>query len=156
MSTLALPLAGPDPTVSYKAVACATELSRSEPATVFRRVWSVLDAYREASLPDWDGYGAVPVPRTVMDAACCFLAAVPETWPSPEVYAEPDGELSFEWARGPHWVFSVSVGRTNRLSYAGLFGSNRVHGVESFAGTLPEAIVVNLARLLSSTAAVGE
>mgnify|MGYP001608468113 FL=1 len=108
---------------------------------------------RQMSAPNWDGYGAAPVTTGVIDAARRFLAAIPETWPVPEVSAEPDGELCFEWARAPHWVFSVSVSGEGRLSYAGLFGASRAHGVEFFAGTLPEAVVVNLERLFRAPVA---
>jgi hypothetical protein len=97
-------------------------------------------------VPDWDGYGAAPVTPQARAAAEEFLGALPTTWPPPEMAADPDGEISFEWARDPHWVFSVSVSPEGRLSYAGLFGVNRVHGAESFVGQLPQAIVDNLVR----------
>jgi hypothetical protein len=92
------------------------------------------------------------VSAAVVWAARQFLSVIPEAWPSPEIAADPDGEVSFEWARSPNWVFTVSVAGDGRLSYAGMFGPNRVHGVETFAGTLPEAIVAGLARLFGSQA----
>lgn len=66
----------------------------------------------------------------------------------------PDGEIEFEWYRGPRWLLTVSVGKTGALSYAGLFGRNKVHGVEQFSEGLPDAIVQNLGRLLDRQAPV--
>src|SRR5574341_303592 len=155
MSVLARPFAGSDPAISDRAQDLRSLLRASGSASTAssRRLWALDDAWQAAARPDWDGYGAVPVSAAVVWAAERLLSAIPEAWPSPEIAADPDGEISFEWARGPHWVFTVSVAASGQLSYAGLFGSSRVHGVETFAGTLPEAIVVGLARLFGSAAA---
>lgn len=157
MSVLALPFAGPDPAISDRAQDVRSLLHASGSATTAgsRRMWALDDAWQAAAAPDWDGYGAAPVSAHVVWAAERFLSAIPEAWPSPEIAADPDGEISFEWARGSHWVFTVSVAGNGQLSYAGLFGLSRVHGVEILAGTLPEAIVVGLARLFGSTAPGG-
>ena len=69
---------------------------------------------------------------------------------------DPDGEIEFEWFRGPRWLFTVSVGRTGALSYAGLFGRNKTHGVEQLVEGLPEAIAQNLRRLLGHEARLAE
>jgi hypothetical protein len=155
MSALALPFVGPDPALSDKAQVVRSLLDERGSASTasVRRMWALDDAWQAATAPDWDGYGAAPVSPPVVWAAERFLSAIPAAWPNPEIAADPDGEISFEWARGPHWVFTVSVAGNGQLSYAGLFGSSRVHGVETFAGTLPEAIVVGLARLFGSAAA---
>lgn len=48
----------------------------------------------------------------------------------PHVSVDPDGEISLEWYRAPRLVFSVSVGPQGELTYAGLFGRSKVHGLE--------------------------
>jgi hypothetical protein len=158
MSVLTLTFVGPDPAISDWArdVRSLLYASGSASTASSRRMWALDDAWQAATAADWDGYGAIPVSAPVVCAAEGFLSAIPEAWPNPEIAADPDGEISFEWARGSHWVFTVSVAGNGQLSYAGLFGSSRVHGVEAFAGTLPEAIVVGLARLFGSTAANGD
>ena len=157
MSVLALPFAGPDPALSERARALRSLLHAPDSASPasLRRTWALDDAWQAATTPGWDGYGAAPVSAEALWAAQRFLSVIPEAWPSPEITADPDGEISFEWARGPHWVFTVSVASEGQLSYAGLFGSNRVHGTETFVGTLPEAIVVGLARLFARAAPSG-
>jgi hypothetical protein len=63
------------------------------------------------------------------------------------VGADPDGEISFEWYRGPRRILTLSIGADRRLSYAGLFGSSKVNGVEYLRDELPEPVVANLRRL---------
>jgi len=101
----------------------------------------------------WDGYDALPVSHASLQAAREFSGALPEEWPVPEISADPDGGISFEWARSPHWVFTLSVASDRQVSYAGLFGSSRVHGVEPFSGTIPGSIRDGLGRLFRNTAA---
>lgn len=157
MSVMALPFVGIDPAVSEEARVVS---SLANPASVgrafsLRREWALDDVWRDSRVPNWDGYGAAPVTFPVLATATTFLAALPETWPSPEIAADPDGEISFEWARDSHWLFAVTVSGDRRLSYAGMFGLNRVHGAENFDGRLPRAIVVNLVRFFSGTASNG-
>jgi len=109
------------------------------------------EVYREASVDNWDGYGAKAVAPETYERARLFLNLIPTTAPPAEVSAEPDGEISFEWRRGPWRLFSVSVGPTSRLTYAGLFGRRRAHGTEFFVNELPEVITRNLRRLLGET-----
>ncbi len=148
MSALALPWVGLDSAISEEArrVRTLTAFPMTETPDGRRRRWALHEVWSASSVPDWDGYGAAPVTPEARAAAEGFLRALPTTWLSPETAADPDGEISFEWVREPHWVFTVSVSPERRLSYAGLFGANRVHGAESFLGQLPQAIVDNLVR----------
>jgi len=148
MSALAVPWVGLDSAISEEArrVRTLTASPMTETPDGRRRRWALQEVWSASSVPDWDGYGAAPVTPKTRAAAEDFLRALPTTWPPPEMAADPEGEISFEWARDPHWVFTVSVSGEGRLSYAGLFGVNRVHGTESFGGQLPQAIVNNLVR----------
>ncbi len=119
-------------------------------------VAALRDAYEGALGPGWDGYGARPVDPFSYIHALSFVSALPTTVPLPEVAVDPDGEIEFEWYRWPRWLLTVSVGRTGSLSYAGLFGRNKVHGVEQFSEGLPDAIVQNLRRLLGGRAPLAE
>jgi len=121
-----------------------------------RAMEALRDAYEEALTSGWDGYRARPVDSFSYIHALSFVSALPSTVPLPEVAVDPDGEVEFEWFRSPRWLFTVSVGRSGNLSYAGLFGGNKVHGVEQFSEGLPEAIVQNLRRILGPQAPVTE
>ena len=119
----------------------------------FRKVVSELrEAFEEASSRGWDGYGGRAADPFSYIHALSFLRALPSTVPLPEVAVDPDGEIEFEWFRGPRSLFTVSLGRTGALSYAGLFGRNKTHGVEQLVEGLPEAVVQNLRRLLGREA----
>ena len=114
------------------------------------KYWALAETLDQASLPNWDGYGALAVRPETFQKARAFLEMLPTTIPQPDIGADPDGEIVFEWQLKPDVVLSVSIGPADRLNYAALFGENRVYGTESFANGLPEAIASNLARCLSS------
>ena len=103
----------------------------------------------ECSVKNWDGYGAEPVSIRSLENSANFAKTLPTQFPVPDISADPDGEVSFEWHITPRQVFSVSIGDYNQLNYAGLFGKNKTHGVEYFRDELPKTILENLRRLYS-------
>lgn len=104
-------------------------------------------AIKETRAENWDGYGALPVSMVAVGNARIFLQMLPSSMPSPDVGVDPDGEVSFEWYRGPSRVFSVSIGDANAVSYAGIFGPSRSHGKEYFFDVMPGTIIQHLRRL---------
>ena len=103
-----------------------------------------------ASTVNWDGYGAKPIDTGAYLQAERFFSALPTTTPVPDVSVDPDGEVALSWNLDPDWVFSVSVGKTGRLSYAGLFGTSKAYGTEWFLDEIPEAVLDGLERLFST------
>lgn len=113
-----------------------------------RESFAALDAVtEEASTPNWDGYDASPVSELGYIKAKQFLELLPTSIPMPEIAVDPDGDISFEWYCGTNNLFSVSVSGTEELTYAGIFGINKVHGVEYFGDHIPRFILINLQRL---------
>lgn len=112
------------------------------------------DAASEAASRNWDGYGAKRVDPFAYHQAERFLAALPTTTPVPNVSVDRDGEVSVSWNIEPDWVFSVSIGATGRLSYAGLFGTSKAHGTEWFITEIPQAVLGCITRLFTSRGAV--
>ncbi|MEA3447994.1 MAG: hypothetical protein U9Q98_06030 [Bacteroidota bacterium] len=97
--------------------------------------------YEECSEANWDGYGAMPISRETYSKARKLPRMIPSSLPRPDISAEPDGEITFEWYKEKYSVFVISVGSNNLVTYAGLFGkSNKIHGTEYFADKLPEII----------------
>lgn len=97
--------------------------------------------YEECLETNWDGYGAMPISRDTYSEARNLLRMMPSSLPMPDISAEPDGEITFEWYKEKYSVFVISVGGNNLITYAGLFGkSNKIHGTEYFADELPEII----------------
>ena len=111
---------------------------------------SLLDAFKEASRPNWDGYGAYPVSGATIAQARALLDLLPSTLPRPEISPHPDGELAFEWFFGPRRLLTVSVNESGRLSYAALFGNARLHGTEFLSDALPEAVALALRKLYAT------
>jgi hypothetical protein len=103
----------------------------------------------QASVPNWDSYGAAKVNSLAILQAFRLLRILPSTLRNPELSVDPDGEISFEWYLEPRRVFSMSIGPHGELSYAGLFGRSDAHGTEYFGDELPKPIVDNLNRLYS-------
>jgi hypothetical protein len=97
---------------------------------------------------NWDHYGAVPATDATAQVAYRFLSALPSTLPSPNIGLDPDGEVSFDWLAGKGRVFSVSIGESGRLSYAGMFGPGKTaHGSEPFDDAIPNAVIACVRRL---------
>jgi hypothetical protein len=76
-----------------------------------------------------------------------FAELLPKSQPIPEVAADPDGEISFDWFGRSGGMFSVSVDATGRLAYAGRFGEkSKVHGVEQLSSLCPPEVLRGIER----------
>jgi len=87
-----------------------------------------------------------PVQPATIHYAREFLDGLPAFVSDPDIYADTDGEVVFEWDFGRRRVFSVSIGPDGTLTYAGLFGHKRAHGIEELAGSIPEVVATNIIR----------
>jgi hypothetical protein len=125
----------------------ARDISRYWSATLDEALDNLALLKQECAEPGWDGYGAQPVNEETLERVVAFLRALPENVPVPDLVPEPDGEVSVEWQNGPRRVFSVSIGPHGRLSYAGLLGASRWHGVDLFFGAVPPEIIRGIARV---------
>lgn len=126
----------------------ATELRQSISEDERRRaILEALDeAHAEASFPNWDGYGAIPAFDSSREYAKELVDLLPASMPVPEISADPNGAISFEWASGPRSVFSVSVGRDGTLSFAGLFGHSTSMGTVVPGHPIPPDILNGIRR----------
>lgn len=112
-----------------------------------------LEPRLELVLPEIENLLAVsdgtstPVDLDTVRAATRFAYTLPRFGPLPEVSADPDGEISFDWAGPSDEMFSVSVNKQNRLAYAGWFGEgSRIHGIEQMADDCPQQILRGIAK----------
>ena len=167
MTVIALPVRWPGlaPTASDRAVSAEAQrlrrnrwqradaglsLSVEEP---YRRVaTAVIEAAREASRPNWDGQGGLPVTQGAVAQALAFLDVLPSTLSKPEVTVDPDGELSFEWYFGPRRALTASINASGRISFAALIGPRRFHGTDYLLDALPEPLTLALGQLHASAA----
>ncbi len=122
-----------------------------EPLTIGRpleeAVKFLVEMYKECSEENWDGYNALPITANAFEEARNIIKLLPTSVPMPEILAEPSGEIGFEWRKGTRLVFVLSVGGKHKINYAGIFGSNKLHGSEYFGESLPSVIIQNLRRL---------
>jgi hypothetical protein len=83
--------------------------------------------------------------RTALD----FTRLLPKSLPIPEVAADPDGEISFDWVGKTGKMFSVSISAGGRLSYAGRFSdTSKIHGVEQLSETFPREVLVGIEKAI--------
>jgi len=108
---------------------------------------SLASLFEECSEEDWDGNEASPITEDAYLEARRLISNLPINLHMPEVVPEPSGEIGLEWSKGKDRTFVLSLSGRNEIVYAGLFGINKVHGVEYFGDTLPSAILENLRRL---------
>lgn len=89
-----------------------------------------------------------PVTSETVTQALRFALLLPNSVPIPEVSADPDGDISFDWIGRTGKMFSVSVDRTGRAAYAGRFGErSKVHGIEQLSDILPQEILRGIEKI---------
>jgi hypothetical protein len=108
---------------------------------------SLREVYKACSEANWDGYNALPITENTFEEAWKIIELLPTSIPMPEILAEPGGEIGFEWHKGKRLIFVISVEGKYRINYAGIFGSNKIHGSEYFGEMLPSVVIENLRRL---------
>jgi hypothetical protein len=119
--------------------------------SIGRHYWetrrSLDEAFESSAVGNWDGYNARPIDPISCSRALRFSKLLPMSVPVPEVDIDSDGEVKFEWYRGPRRVFSVTVRSNGELAYAGLVGASKVHGTEHLGDELPNSILGNIRRI---------
>ena len=94
--------------------------------------------------------GVVPVDEDTEGTAIKFATILPSSLPAPEIAADPDGELSFDWLGSSDNMFSVSVDRNGRLAYAGRFsGGRKTNGVEQLSEVCPPEVLLGIEKATS-------
>jgi hypothetical protein len=82
----------------------------------------------------WDGGDAAGIDPVAVTSTERFVRALPEGLPPPDFTPDPDGSISLDWIRARNRLFSLSIGRSDRLAYAWLDGTDKGHGVARFDG----------------------
>lgn len=84
------------------------------------------EVFTECSRPNWDGYGAQPVQQLTYETTRELLERLPTKAGTPEIGADPDGELVLEWRTGKRKLLSISIALNGRLSFIYRNGSARL------------------------------
>lgn len=84
------------------------------------KFYEELEEIKQAyNLPNWDGYGALPLNETSVRLAEEFIKQAMELFPEmpyPELAPAPDGDLSFYWTLNKSQL-GVSISENRQLSY---------------------------------------
>jgi len=128
------------------------EASRERSVALFgaksRIIDRIFELASECDHDGWDGEEGMCISPLIVDRAVSFVRALPDGVWLPEVAPEPDGSVSFDWIAARTRVFSLSVGATNRLSFAWIDGTDRGHGVARFDGDgVPARVLSGLREL---------
>lgn len=105
-------------------------------------------ATKDRRVENWDGDGAKAIDAITTETAAGFLLQLPAHIPAPEITADTDGEISFEWYKERYRTFLISMGANRKISYSGLIGSEKWFGVVTFADGIPESIIQGIERVL--------
>ncbi len=95
---------------------------------------------------DWDGEGAEPVSMIAAERAIAFIQALPGGVPIPEVAPESDGSISLDWVYSRSRVLSISIGKSDRLAFAWLDGTDLGHAVARFDGERIPSLILERIR----------
>ena len=76
---------------------------------------------------NWDAEGATPVVDTTMVLTKMVVEVLfrllPKGTPSPDLIPESDGEICISWSVDSNHIFSLSIGNTGKINFAGQFGN---------------------------------
>lgn len=106
------------------------------------------EAIKGRRTDNWDGDGATGIDPKTTEAASAFLLQLPANIPIPEITADTDGEISFEWYKERQRTFLLSMGANRKMSYSGLIGSERWYGVVTFSDGIPDSVIQGINRVL--------
>ena len=102
----------------------------------------------ECAEEDWDGYGARALDLRALRLAQEIIRSLPEELPMPSFSIEPDGCVSLDWIPSRNRTFTLSAGKTDRLPYAWIDGTDRGHAVAKLTnGQLPPRILQEIKRI---------
>ncbi len=106
---------------------------------------------KECAEPDWDGYGAEAMDIRALRLAQEIVRSLPDDLPMPSFSIEPDGCVSLDWMPVRGRTFTLSAGKTDRLPYAWIDGTDRGHAVARFTdGRLAPRIIEEIKRICAN------
>lgn len=94
---------------------------------------------------NWDGYGALPLKESTLKNGARFALSIPLGVEMPDIDADPEGAITFEWYRSPHKILYVSIDSEGKFYYAASEGTRSQKG----SGYLKSSFPVELLELIS-------
>ena len=113
---------------------------RIPPPTSAALVAEIAACAGSASAPNWDGYGAEPLPPAVEVRAQRLARALPASLPVPEVAPAPSGSIDLEWRKGRGDCLALCVHESGPVLYDGRLGGSPVSGSFPLSARLPARV----------------
>lgn len=107
----------------------------------------LIEVFENASLPNWDGKGSMPVDRKTLILAKELVESLPMAYRTPTICGEPDGHVELEWYVHPRQILTVSVNPDGRLHWAALIGEEDPRGSCRFYGETPNTLLYWIGRV---------
>jgi hypothetical protein len=122
-------------------------LSRVMSSERGRLLADLLCAAAETASDEWQAQGGAAARFETFGQALAFLMTLPLNLPRPEIMAEQNGDITFEWYAGPRRVLSAILGPRPALAYAALIDASTARGTEPFLGRFPQILSDLLTRI---------
>lgn len=87
----------------------------------------VESVYNECALVEWKGCGEDPIKCSNYQDALKFVDLIPKGIPTPEVCADTNGCISFEWYKSPYKSLCITASR-DAVCYAYYIGEDEEYG----------------------------
>lgn len=102
----------------------------------------LVNVFNDSKMQGWDGDDADPVSDAAFLNATKLLSSMPIGLPVPNVLADNDGYIEFEWAKDRK-NFSLYATDTNLVLYAGFYDKDdHLSGRFVFEGAIPDRVAV--------------
>ena len=80
---------------------------------------------------NWDGEGADPVTENTVAVAQGIVEELPDYVGVPEISADPEGCVEFDWHLDNGTMFTISIGQTGDIAVSGLYnGEAKLTGMQ--------------------------
>ena len=78
------------------------------------------DLVNTAGEPNWDEEGADPVTKEIVEIAQRVIKELPGDIEPPQIAADPEGNIEFDWYLENGTMFTISVGKEGDIALSGL------------------------------------
>jgi hypothetical protein len=112
---------------------------------LFEKIYNV---YISALYKNWDGYGGRAITQDTYKEALKLASFLPSFIQNPDIDAESDGCLAFEWYKDRNNNFSLTVYGQQKIIFNGFLGADVLSGNCLLLNYLPEEIENYLIRLV--------
>lgn len=132
----------------FRGLAMNSGVTLLERPTISEALKELDEVFAACAEPNWDGHDATPVHALTYERATTFLESLPSWVGKPDVTADPDGEIAFDWRFGRGRLLAVSIGLNGSLSFIYRNGAVRMRNTIWFLDQQVPAELLGFLKLL--------